>query len=122
MPEGRRTVLRPLHPTVTEQRLSTHSHIAYFNHHGCPASRSQFPIQLAYALTIHKSQGLTLPNISVYLDESLFDIAQAYVALSRARRLADVNILSLNPSIFQTNVDVAMEYARLLALPQLPHW
>ncbi len=48
---------------------------------------SQFPLKLGWALTIHKSQGLTLKNI--YLDTGMgaFDSGQIYVALSRVRSL-----------------------------------
>ena len=45
----------------------------------------QFPIMAAYAITIHKAQGLTLKN--VVLNPSTFAAGQAYVALSRVRNL-----------------------------------
>src|SRR6266511_1319785 len=35
---------------------------------GLPASRTQFPLQNAFALTVHKTQGLTLPDVSICLD------------------------------------------------------
>lgn len=79
-------------------------------------------MQPAYALTIHKCQGLTLPHVSLYLDDSLFEAGQAYVALSRARRLEDVQILALDPAAFKANPEVAAEYARLTSRPQLPLW
>mgnify|MGYP003307488664 CR=1 FL=1 len=46
------------------------------------ASVSQFPLILAYAITIHKSQGMTYQQIACNL-ESCFAPGQAYVALSR---------------------------------------
>ena len=54
-----------------------------------PGSVTQYPLRLAYAMTIHKSQGLTL-------DRALIDIraarepGQAYVALSRLRGLGSI--------------------------------
>jgi ATP-dependent exoDNAse (exonuclease V) alpha subunit len=42
-----------------------------FNYNGQPASRSQFSIQNAFALTMHKTQGLTLPHITVLLDSQM---------------------------------------------------
>ncbi len=36
-----------------------------FNYNRQPASRHQFPIQNAFALTVHKTQGLTLPDVTV---------------------------------------------------------
>lgn len=46
-------------------------------------SIKQMPIKLAYALSIHKSQGLTLPEITVDLTRPCFQNGQLYVALSR---------------------------------------
>jgi len=44
----------------------------FFILNGMPAKRTKFPIQNAFALTVHKTQGLTLPHITISLDESIF--------------------------------------------------
>lgn len=47
----------------------------------------QFPITLAWAITIHKSQGITFESVVIDLGHGAFDFGQSYVALSRCTHL-----------------------------------
>ena len=62
----------------------------------CQASRTQFPLTLAWAVTIHKCQGLTLPEIVVDMSpkKGRFSGGQAYVAFSRVRELCKLHIVN----------------------------
>ena len=83
-------------------------------------TRSQFPLVLAYAVTIHKCQGLSLDRALVYAGQHLFDPAMGYVALSRVRRLQQVDIVALNPAKLYADKDAILQYNRLRTTINMP--
>ena len=54
--------------------------------------RTQFPIRLAYCMTINKSQGQTFDKVGIYLPRPCFSHGQVYVAFSRARCFGDITL------------------------------
>lgn len=55
--------------------------------------RVQFPIKLAFSMTINRAQGQTLDRVGVFLKEGVFGHGQLYVALSRVRRMEHVKAM-----------------------------
>ncbi|EXX50623.1 PIF1-like helicase domain-containing protein [Rhizophagus irregularis DAOM 181602=DAOM 197198] len=93
--------------------IDIYKHTHYFNINGSNCSRSQFPLQNSFTLTVHKTQGLTLPRVCLVLDGNIFSPGQAYVALSRCSSWNNIEISHLNRSAFMVDRDVILEYQRL---------
>ncbi|UYV79871.1 hypothetical protein LAZ67_18000944 [Cordylochernes scorpioides] len=60
--------------------------------------RGQFPVKLAFAMTINKSQGQTLEMVGIYLPEPVFSHGQLYVAFSRVKSSKCVKIKIIHGS------------------------
>lgn len=66
------------------------------------AKITQYPLRLAWAITVHKSQGMSLDEAVISLGET-FEYGQGYVALSRIRSLEGVYLKSYNPKALRVN-------------------
>ena len=73
----------------------------------------QFPLILAYALSIHKVQGSTLDYAVINLGHSVFEQSMSYVALSRVRSLDGLFLEAYQPSRIQCNEEALAFYDRL---------
>lgn len=76
------------------------------------ASRSQVPLILAWALSIHKAQGQTLERVKVDLGK-VFEKGQAYVALSRATSMRGLQVLRFDPKKVMAHDRVRNFYRKL---------
>jgi hypothetical protein len=74
------------------------------------AEINQYPLRLAWAITVHKSQGMSLDAVEVDLSRS-FEPGMGYVALSRVRTLAGLTILGINEAALQVHPEV-LQYDR----------
>ena len=69
------------------------------------ASVTQIPLRLAWAITVHKSQGMTLDAAEMDLSKS-FEYGMGYVALSRLRTLDGIKLLGINEIALEVNPEI----------------
>jgi ATP-dependent exoDNAse (exonuclease V) alpha subunit len=71
------------------------------------AKITQIPIRLAWAITIHKSQGMTLDAAEINLIDA-FERGMGYVALSRVRSLAGLRLLGFNDIALEVHSEISV--------------
>jgi hypothetical protein len=69
------------------------------------AEISQLPVRLAWAITVHKSQGMTLDRAEIDLSRA-FASGQGYVALSRLKSMDGLHLVGFNPQALQISEEV----------------
>ena len=77
------------------------------------AKLTQIPLRLAWAITVHKSQGMSLDSAEVDLSKSFVE-GMGYVALSRARTLAGLYLKGINEMALRVNEDILVFDQELL--------
>ena len=75
--------------------------------------RKQYPLILAFVITIHKCQGLSLDTAIIDLSQEVFGDGMAYVALSRVRTLSGLHLITLDPGCIYANNPCIGEINRL---------
>ncbi len=86
---GRRVGIKPFIWEIIQNRWDKKSRTIQSDVVG---TFTQFPVKLAWALTIHKAQGKTFDRVTVDLSSGIFAPGQLYVALSRCRTLKGISL------------------------------
>jgi ATP-dependent DNA helicase PIF1 len=73
--------------------------------------RTQIPLILAWAITIHKCQGLTLKDVEISM-KHIFECGQFYVAISRVRELSGLYLKDFYPNNIKVNTEVLEFYKK----------
>lgn len=81
------------------------------------ASIEQLPLRLAWAITIHKSQGMTIESAEIDLSRS-FTPGMGYVALSRLRSLSGLKLMGLNEIALEVSPEVLAHDEKLRSLSE----
>jgi len=68
------------------------------------------PLKVSYALSIHKSQGMTIDALEIDLGDNIFTCGQGYTALSRAKSLKCIKIIDVSKESFKINPYVKVFY------------
>jgi hypothetical protein len=77
----------PVYPGCDASIVPVFARQSRFDYHGIACTRKQFPLQLAYGITVHKSQGLTLSKAVMNLATKEHALGLSYVAVSRVKSL-----------------------------------
>lgn len=70
------------------------------------------PVRICYALSIHKSQGMTIDALEIDMGPNIFTCGQSYTALSRAKKLSSIKIIDVTKDSFKTNTYVKEFYKK----------
>jgi ATP-dependent DNA helicase PIF1 len=71
------------------------------------------PLKVSYALSIHKSQGMTIDALEIDLGDNIFTCGQAYTALSRAKSLRSIRVMDVSKDSFKINQYVKAFYSNI---------
>ena len=80
----------------------------------CYVYRRMFPLINSYAMTIHKSQSLSLPCVFADLGDRIFADGMSYVALSRCLSHKGLYLLNFKPESVRASHKACKEYGRLM--------
>jgi ATP-dependent DNA helicase PIF1 len=72
------------------------------------------PLKVSYALSIHKSQGMTIDAMEIDLGDNIFTCGQGYTALSRAKSLRSIRVIDVSNQSFKINPFVKAFYNNII--------
>jgi ATP-dependent DNA helicase PIF1 len=105
---GMRGVIKYLHHdyVIIKDNEGTLHNISYYKDIIDKATKTHIyhmPLKVSYALSIHKSQGMTIDALEIDLGDNIFTCGQAYTALSRAKSLKSIKIIDVSKNSFKIN-------------------
>lgn len=100
---------------IVKDCQGNHHNITYYKDifEKSKSSIIHMPLKVSYALSIHKSQGMTIDALEIDLGDNIFTCGQAYTALSRAKSLRNVRIIDVSKQSFKMNPFVKAFYSNM---------
>ena len=103
----------PVVRTIDDERITVRPEEWQLEENGdIRAAITQVPLRLAWAITVHKSQGMTLDAAEIDLGNA-FEPGMGYVALSRVRSLAGLKLMNLNEIALRVHPEILVEDSRM---------
>jgi len=110
----RGVIIELLEKSVIIKDIHNNTHtISYYtdtNYNNKNTTISFMPLKLAYAISIHKSQGASIDLLELDLGEDIFISGQLYTALSRATNINNIRLLDFSKSSFMQNEKIKNFY------------
>lgn len=112
---GTRGIITEMNETnvVIKDIYNNYHIINYYTDKNNNSKISFLPLKLAYAMSIHKSQGASIDVLEIDLGDDIFISGQLYTALSRATNINNIRIVNFSKSSFMTNEKVKNFYMNL---------
>ena len=102
---------------VTPEVIKPHT---WLNERNEKIGITQIPLILSWAITIHKSQGLSLEKAMINIGSNIFEYGQTYVALSRVKSLGGLYLQNINIHKIRANPKVKVFYESVQKIKKSP--
>ena len=104
----------PIPVVLFSNGVRRHMSLKYWQSEEYPVlAIAQIPLRLAWAMTIHKIQGATLPMAEIDIGYSIFECGQTYVALSRVQSLQGLYLSGFQPEKIKIHPKVKVFYEKI---------
>ena len=103
----------PIVKFINNIKIKIPAHEWEYKDKKCKIIKYQFPLKLAWAMTVHKTQGCTLDLATIDIGNSVFEYGQSYVALSRVKDLNSISIKNFDYTSIKTHPKVIEFYEKI---------
>jgi ATP-dependent DNA helicase PIF1 len=103
----------PIVSFLTGLTLTIYPHIFEYESENITIGKSQIPLILAWAITIHKAQGMSLDFLKTDIGKDIFEYGQVYVVLSRIRNIEGLSLINIDYNKIKAHPKIIKYYEDL---------